>query len=500
LGDLESESGRRWTFDEGERLGEGSFGAVYAGHDTEGGQIAVKKLELVGPRALPLKLYLREVEISDRIVSSQLTHLLPVIDHVETDKSLFLIMHRAQGSLARELLGELTNEKRIQVMSDVITGLEQLHGLPILHRELKPQNILIENGIWKLADFGISKDLESVTKSWTFRGAGTALYMAPELFDSAESASAKSDLYAFGCVAYELWTGHPPFVSTDREELARTHRQVAVPPLSEDINPGLRRVILRLLAKNPSERQQDAREVKESLSRLVEGRNANAIAMLQELALDHTREQAERDDAQRRLLEEQRTLGRNLTQARETLKQLILDGFEILKDGLPEAEYYEPTMTISSAAASLSFQIWQNEVRITRPRNFGLLEFSAGPNSTIRRDDHLVNGTVSGSNRRMSGMVAIGNLVCQIVEGRLERQIMRFQMMGVVPSPIQGVGTKDRRFGFNKEEFESPMIYPYAFSPVHGINPFAMTTSSVSPESIVDLFLSAMALPKDVSR
>ncbi|MGH8981389.1 MAG: protein kinase domain-containing protein, partial [Acidimicrobiales bacterium] len=169
-----------WSYDDSQLLGPGGFGNVYAGSNEGGVAFAVKVLPLDPSRARPLESLLREVEIAERINAVDHPHLLPAIDHAVESSVLYLVMPLASESLDDALRRGLTAEEQLVAMKDVAQGLMQLHGLPILHRDLKPKNVLSRNDVWALADFGIARDLDESTATLTWAGFGTTRYMAPE--------------------------------------------------------------------------------------------------------------------------------------------------------------------------------------------------------------------------------------------------------------------------------------------------------------------------------
>jgi serine/threonine protein kinase len=119
-------------------------------------------------------------------------------------------------------------------------------------------------GRWRIADFGIARDLAEETATYTFAGAGTMPYMAPELWEN-RPATVKTDLYALGVLAYEVLAGVRPFPGPD-EPRFRDQHLYAVPADLTGVAPGVRRLVLRMLAKNPASRPQDARAVLEELN------------------------------------------------------------------------------------------------------------------------------------------------------------------------------------------------------------------------------------------
>lgn len=198
----------------------------------------------------------RELQIALKLRQQDSQHLLVPLTWTIDGADLLLVMPLADHSLAAELAGHengLAEEALPPVLRDITSGLVELHAAGIVHRDLKPDNVLLYDGRWCVADFGISRDLDMRTATVTFQGAGTVPYVAPERW-RAQPATHKSDLYALGCIAYELATGHTVF--TGDLDTQRNHHLHTQPPAAE-VGPTLARWISRLLDKDPARRPQD---------------------------------------------------------------------------------------------------------------------------------------------------------------------------------------------------------------------------------------------------
>ena len=175
----------------------------------------------------------------------------------------------------QEPSGLAREQQAIRLTRQVCSGLAYIHNNGIVHGDLKPENILLDkNGHAKITDLGISLKVTPGSRTWKRwlkrhadrreGRAGTALYMAPELWDG-NSASVQSDIYALGCVLYEMVTGHPPFESADEEELGHLHKS-QVPPAAT-ASGDLARLIAQCLDKKPARRPASADAI---LARLTE--------------------------------------------------------------------------------------------------------------------------------------------------------------------------------------------------------------------------------------
>jgi hypothetical protein len=239
----------------------GTYGTVFEAVTT-GGQAVAVKIVSVGDRAEDAQLAERELTIGRAIPALPGSHLLPLLDVARRQGQLILVMPRARRSLADLIDGEgpLTPDVTIEIMSQIATGLRSLAAAGVLHRDVKPANVLELDGRWHLADFGISRLVTAATAAYTWRGGGTSEYRAPELFGG-EPEKTATDLYALGCIGYELLTGQKAFPGPD----FRGQHIGDVPVLPAGIPAVLRTVVLDLLAKQPSLRPPDARSVAEAL-------------------------------------------------------------------------------------------------------------------------------------------------------------------------------------------------------------------------------------------
>jgi len=388
-------SGATWRYWTDQILGTpGAFGRVYAAEGSDGAPMAVKEVQKRQPwGAIDERLLYREIDIGRRVSENKNDMLLPVIDAADIGDSLLLVMTRAGDALTTVTM-PMAEPDVISVMTDITTGLLQLHSIEIMHRDLKPANVLRHADRWKLADFGFARDQEIGTQDPTFIGAGTPLYMAPEIWEM-KSPTVKTDLYALGCLGFELLTAAPPYIGEDRAAVRVGHLTQAPPDFACG-NVQLKNLITRLIAKDPADRPQDARAVLERLQRASLPRNRIQEAIAHGVA-DHTAEKARAaaDLAAAAAAHDARR--QQIAQARADLHEIINDALEDLRIVDPDATCHaEPGqfLTLATADAKLRIDIW-DQITVLPP-----------PGDTM-----IVAACVLISNRRSTIELNIANLV-----------------------------------------------------------------------------------------
>ncbi|HEY0415956.1 MAG TPA: serine/threonine-protein kinase [Gaiellaceae bacterium] len=220
-----------------EVVGEGATGVVYRA----AGGVAVKVLRAADPVAV--ERFRREARIASSLASR---HLVPVVD-VGDDHVVMPFFPR--GSLAQAL--PLAVPDVVRVAAEIADGLDALHAAGIVHRDVKPSNVLLGDDGAALADFGLARGADSTQLTRDGQLVGTAHYLAPELIEGA-AATAASDVYAFACLLYEAATGAPPFAGRADAEIGYAHL-VEEPP-REALPDALAEGILLGLEKEPGRR------------------------------------------------------------------------------------------------------------------------------------------------------------------------------------------------------------------------------------------------------
>ena len=241
-------------------LGRGGFGVVHLVEDDEGQRIALKVLARAGDRATVS--FRQEVESTLGLAHP---NVLCVKDYGTALRGgaevFFVVTEYCLDGDYRKILDRYADrwpgsEAVIQDFRQILQGLAQLHTR-IVHRDVKPENILCTKGTLKVGDFGLAKFADASTRTLTFKGYGTPSYMAPEVWEM-KPASRGSDLYAVGVMLYEGVTGKLPYRADDIGTLRQLHLH-STAPRPKDLNPEvpgfLDDVVVRLLGVCPSNRE-----------------------------------------------------------------------------------------------------------------------------------------------------------------------------------------------------------------------------------------------------
>ncbi|WP_034591565.1 Stk1 family PASTA domain-containing Ser/Thr kinase, partial [Hamadaea tsunoensis] len=278
----------------GELLGYGGMAEVHRGRDLRlGRDVAIKMLrtDLARDNTFQMR-FRREAQNA-----AALNHpaIVAVYDTGEergaTNEVLpYIVMEFVAGRTLKEVLaaeGRLMPRRALEITADICAALEFSHRHGIIHRDIKPGNVMLTpNGQVKVMDFGIARALASGATTMTQTSAviGTAQYLSPEQARG-EAVDARSDVYAAGCVLFELLCGHPPFVGDSPVAVAYQHvREDPRPPSTSnrDVTPDIDAIVLKALAKNPANRYQSAAEMRADLLRAASGRPVLATPVLRE--------------------------------------------------------------------------------------------------------------------------------------------------------------------------------------------------------------------------
>src|ERR1700678_4510146 len=198
----------------------------------------------------------------------------------------YIVMEYVDGRTVRDLLREghrLLPELSLEIIDGVLRALEYSHQAGIVHRDIKPGNVMVtRNGDVKVMDFGIARAMSDAqaTMTQTAQVIGTAQYLSPEQARG-ERVDTRSDLYSTGCLMYELLTGRPPFTGDSPVAIAYQHvRENPIPPsrLDPSLPSWADSIVLRAMAKSPNDRYQSAADMRADLQRAASGMPVVAVA------------------------------------------------------------------------------------------------------------------------------------------------------------------------------------------------------------------------------
>ena len=267
-------------------LGRGGMAKVFLGTDTVLGRtVAVK---ILAPQYADDDSFVQRFRREAQAAAS-ITHpnIVSVFDTGSDDGIHFIVMEYVEGRTLAEILaggGRILPDRAIDIAMDVDRALEAAHARGVIHRDIKPGNIMLDpRGDVKVTDFGIARVTTTAdTVAQTAAIMGTAAYLSPEQAQGLPN-DGRSDIYSLGCVLFEMVTGRPPFLGDS--PVAVASKQVLeqpVPPsrLNSDITADLDAVILRTLAKNPANRYQSADEMRADLERAKRGLPVLATPLL----------------------------------------------------------------------------------------------------------------------------------------------------------------------------------------------------------------------------
>ena len=268
--ELQRTLGHAYTLER--ELGGGGMSQVFLAEEKAlGRKVVVKVLPSERTGDVNIERFKREIQVAARL---QHAHIVPVLTAGETQGVPYYTMPYVEGESLRARLsrtGPLSSGETVNILRDVARALAYAHERGVVHRDIKPDNVMLSGGSAVVTDFGIAKaisasrtDAPDVTLTQVGTSLGTPAYMAPEQAAGDPSTDHRADLYAFGCMAYEMLTGEPPFVEKSPQQLLAAHMARNADPVSArrgDVPPALSALVAQCLAKDPEARPSSAVEV-----------------------------------------------------------------------------------------------------------------------------------------------------------------------------------------------------------------------------------------------
>jgi serine/threonine-protein kinase len=263
-------------------LGGGGMSIVFvATENALGREVVIKVLPPDLAASVSVDRFKREIMLSAAL---QHPHIVPVLSAGQTDQLPYFIMPYVDGESVRARMarGPMSVRETVSVLKDVARALAYAHGRGIIHRDIKPDNILLSGGAAMVTDFGVAKAISAArervtlggqTTSGGWKGAtittagtslGTPMYMAPEQAAADPNTDHRADLYALGVVGYEMLVGAPPFYGRTPQALLAAQLTEMPKPISSrryDVPPALADLLMRMMEKDPAKRPRTANEV-----------------------------------------------------------------------------------------------------------------------------------------------------------------------------------------------------------------------------------------------
>ncbi len=250
-------------------LGSGGMATVYLAQDLKHErQVAVKVLRPELAAALGPERFHQEIKIAANLTHP---HILPLHDSGAAGGFLYYVMPHIEGESLRDKLaheGELPIGEAVRILRDVVDALSHAHKHGVVHRDIKPDNILLSERHALVTDFGVAKAVSEATGTHKLTTEGVALgtpaYMSPEQAAADKHIDHRADIYAVGAVAYELLTGRPPFTGTTPQQLLSAQVTQTPDPVTkyrESVPPALEQLVMKCLEKKAADRWQSAEEL-----------------------------------------------------------------------------------------------------------------------------------------------------------------------------------------------------------------------------------------------
>ncbi len=260
-----------------EMIGHGGMARVFRGEHVDTGEVvAIKTLpeEFYDDDTYQLR-FQREIETIQRLNHP---NILSLISFGEQNRTSYIVMpHLSHGTMSDRLSdGKLPLDVCTQMLEQLGSALDHAHGHNVVHRDVKPANIMFDSdNTLKLVDFGVAKLIEDTPVDLTGSAiVGTWQYMSPEQCTGSKNLTKTADIYALGVVLHEMLTGQPPFHNASASQIIHRHMSASISladDLNEDLSPEVKFVILKALARKPSQRHKSGMAMANAFKRAVEG-------------------------------------------------------------------------------------------------------------------------------------------------------------------------------------------------------------------------------------
>ena len=258
-------------------IGKGGNARIYLARDPEGHPVALKILHPELLVSVAAERFLREIKLASQLDHP---HIAKLLDSGERDWVVYYVMTYVEGITLRELMTQgrrMSIPDTLRLAGDLLDALDHAHTRGIIHRDVKPENVVMSPLGAVLLDFGIARAVwasgsDRLTRSGI--AVGTSTYMSPEQITALQELDRRSDLYSLGCVLFECLAGQPPFTHRNEAMVLQLHLTQPAPDirtLRPEIPAELANGIARAMAKTPEERWQSAAAMRDALTAVVVG-------------------------------------------------------------------------------------------------------------------------------------------------------------------------------------------------------------------------------------
>jgi eukaryotic-like serine/threonine-protein kinase len=253
-------------------IGKGGNARIYLARDPEGHQVALKILHPELLVSVAADRFLREIKLASQLNHP---HIARLLDSGERDWLVYYVMTYLEGPTLRENLarvGRLSITDTVRIAGDLLDALDHAHKRGIVHRDMKPDNVVLASNGAVLLDFGIARAVAASGSDRLTRSGiavGTSTYMSPEQITALQEIDLRSDLYSLAVVLFECLAGQPPFTHRNEAVVLQLHLTQPAPDVRDlrpDTPPELAAGIARALAKTPAERWASAAEMRDALA------------------------------------------------------------------------------------------------------------------------------------------------------------------------------------------------------------------------------------------
>jgi serine/threonine protein kinase len=253
-------------------IGKGGNARIYLARDPEGHQVALKILHPELLVSVAADRFLREIKLASQLNHP---HIARLLDSGERDWLVYYVMTYLEGPTLRESLarvGQLSISETVRIAGDLLDALDHAHKRGIVHRDMKPDNVVLASNGAVLLDFGIARAVAASGSDRLTRSGiavGTSTYMSPEQITALQEIDLRSDLYSLAVVLFECLAGQPPFTHRNEAVVLQLHLTQPAPDVRDlrpDTPPELAAGIARALAKTPAERWASAADMRDALA------------------------------------------------------------------------------------------------------------------------------------------------------------------------------------------------------------------------------------------